>query len=292
MEPFPQFWWGIGDGLIKYGLTSIIFLVAILFLWAILNRLVFKTQSFSVETKRRWIVMIRNTLLLLSLLGIGIIWAPQMRTLAVTLVAIALALVFAVKELLLCLSGAYLRMAGKFFSTGDLIEINGIRGIVLDRGWLTLTLLEIGPGHTSQHYTGRALFLPNSMLLNGPLINETYTKKYILHTITIPLSSQDDWKSAEQILLQTGKTECQPFLEDAKRHMKKLEGGHWLDAPSVEPNVTIQLPDTGKLNLLLRIPCPPKETARLEQAILHQFLSYFRADQLEVREKTGLVEAV
>ena len=57
--------------------------------------------------------------------------------------------------------------------------------------------------------------------------------------------------------------------------MKALEGKAWLDAPSVEPRVTVQLPVPGQINLLVRIPCPTPFPSRLEQAILKKFLYTF-----------------
>ncbi|MSR24457.1 MAG: hypothetical protein EXR96_05140 [Nitrospiraceae bacterium] len=44
----------------------------------------------------------------------------------------------------------------------------------------------------------RAIVFPNSLLLAHPLINETYMKEYIVHTMTIPLAVTDDWQAAEK----------------------------------------------------------------------------------------------
>jgi hypothetical protein len=55
-----------------------------------------------------------------------------------------------------------------------------------------------------------------------------------------------------------------------------LEGKTWLDAPSVQPRVTIQLPAPGRVTLLLRIPTPAHRASRLEQAILRRFLAAFQ----------------
>lgn len=63
---------------------------------------------------------------------------------------------------------------------------------VVDHNILTTTILEIGPGQTSHQYTGRAMVIPNSFIFNHLLTNETYTKKFRLHIITIPQSTDDD----------------------------------------------------------------------------------------------------
>ena len=120
------------------------------------------------------------------------------------------------------------------------------------------------------------MVFPNSWIFTYALINETYTKKFRLHIITVPLSTDDNWKIAEQLLLKAGQEEAAPYIEDARTYLKKLEGKLWLDAPSVEPLVTIQLPEPGRIQLLLRVPCPTQYPSRLEQAIMKKFLAEFQ----------------
>jgi len=201
--------------------------------------------------------------------------------LMVSFIALAVALVIATKELILCLSGAIVRAASKSYAIGDRIEIAGKRGDVVDQDLFTTTLLEIGPGNASHQYTGRAIVLPNSLLLTNPVINETYTHDYAMHVFFIPLSVSEDWQLAEKILLEAAHVECDPFLEEARIHMKHLEKRQLMDSPTVEPRVTLQIPEAGRVNLLLRIPVPSRRKGRLEQAILRRFLAeYPRASHL------------
>ena len=267
--------------LILDGLKSLVLLAVLLIVRSLLLRTVSRSQSLTVETRRRWANNARNTLGVTFVIGLIFIWAHELNAFAVSLVAVAVALVLATKELILCLSGAVLRMGAKVYSLGDRIEIHGLRGNVLDQNWLTTTLLEIGPGQMSQQYTGRAVVFPNSLLLSYPLINETYMKDYIVHVMTVPLAADDDWRKAERVLLEAARDECSPFLEEARRHMKHVEGKSWVDAPSVEPRVTIQLPEPGRINLLLRIPSPGQRTSRVEQAILRRFLLTFRTGKTD-----------
>ncbi len=256
-------------------LVSVVVLLNIL-----LVRLIFRNRRLSAEARRRWVWTTRNALLAVFILGIVLIWAPQLRTFAAALIAIALAIVLATKELISCVTGAILRVSTNAYGIGDRIEIGSVRGNVVDHNWLTTTVLEMGPGQTTNQYTGRAMVVPNSLLLTTPVTNETYTKKYVLHLTRIPLKTFDDWQTAEKILLEAAWQHCGPYLETAKKYMKDLEGRHWLDSPSVEPRVTIQLRDADHVDLLLRVPCPPEDTARFEQAVLRQFLTSFKYQQL------------
>lgn len=251
-------------------------LLVVVVLRYILVRAIANRESLPMDVRRRLIVQIRTVLGIVFVVGLIFILANELRAFAVSLVAIAVAVVLATKELILCLSGTALRLGTNAFTIGDRIEINGVRGNVIDQTFLATTILEIGPGHVTSQYSGRAVVFPNSLLLAHPLINETYMKDYIVHIMTIPLAAADDWQRAEKLLLEIADQECRPFLDAAARHMKELEGRNWMDVPSVKPRVSVQIPEAGRVNLLLRIPTPAHRTSRLEQAILRRFLVAFR----------------
>ncbi len=56
------------------------------------------------------------------------------------------------------------------------------------------------------------------------------------------------------------------------RQMKLLEQANLLEAPSPEPRITIQLPESGTMHLVLRFPAPDRGRSRIEQAILRRYL--------------------
>ncbi|HEY4485048.1 MAG TPA: mechanosensitive ion channel domain-containing protein [Nitrospiria bacterium] len=268
-------------------ISTVLLLGAVLIIRALLVRTVLKSQSLSIEVRRRWAVGIRNVLAGVFILGGVLIWAHEINTLAVSLVAIAVALVLATKEMILCISGTVLRLRTNAYSLGDRIQMGGHRGNVLDLTILATTILEIGPGSKSHQYTGRVVVFPNSLLLSTPVVNETFMKDYIVHVIQIPLTAEDDWRAAEKVLLEAARIECGPFLKDAAWHMKRLEQRNWLDAPSVDPRVTIHLPEPGCIDLLLRVPTPARYTSRIEQAILRRFLAEFKLSSVPRNQRGG-----
>jgi len=180
--------------------------------------------------------------------------------------------VIATKELLLNVTGFLFRSSSHFFSIGDRIEIGEIRGDVIDQTIMGVTLLEIGSGMKTHQYTGRAIFIPNSVFLNSPVNNETYMKDYVFHIITIPLKADVGWPKAEKALLMAANKVCGPYFKDAETHMGHLAKKHSLDAPTVAPRVHVQLPEPERINLVLRVPIPGRRRGRIEQRILRQYL--------------------
>lgn len=255
------------------GLTSILLLLSLLILRTLIVRAIAKNPTLSMEAKRRWVVSVRNTMVFVLLVGLVVIWAHELQAFGLSLVALAAALVLATKELILCWSGAALRIGGKVYSVGDRIQIAGHRGIVLDHDIFATKLLEIGPGQASHLYTGRVTVFPNSLLFTNALVKENPGQEYGLYILVIPLRDQDDWREAEQHLLDAAKAECTPFMEEAGRQMKLLEQTNLLEAPSPSPRITIQLSEPGRINLVLRFPAPDRGRSRIEQAILRRYLT-------------------
>ncbi len=254
-------------------ISSLILVATVIVLRMTAMRAILGLDQPQPDTRRRWIVNIRNASIIAVLFGLVVIWNAELRTIAVSFIALAVAGVVATKELILCVSGSIVRAASKSYAIGDRIDIGSRRGDVVDLNLFTTTLVEIGPGQASHQYTGRAIVIPNSLLLNTPLVNETFTHEFVLHVFALPLNAQDDWQRSEQVLLQAAHAECDPFLEEARAYMKSIEGKQGLDSPTVAPRVTLQVPEPGKINLLLRIPVPSRRKGRLEQAILRRYLS-------------------
>jgi small-conductance mechanosensitive channel len=255
------------------GLTSILLLLFLLILRTLIVRAIAKNPTLSMEAKRRWVVSVRNTMVFVLLVGLVVIWAHELQAFGLSLVALAAALVLATKELILCWSGAALRIGGKVYSVGDRIQIAGHRGVVLDHDIFATKLLEIGPGQASHLYTGRVTVFPNSLLFTNALVKENPGQEYGLYILVIPLRDQDDWRDAERNLLDAAKAECTPFMEEAGRQMKLLEQTNLLEAPSPSPRITIQLSEPGRINLVLRFPAPDRGRSRVEQAILRRYLT-------------------
>jgi small-conductance mechanosensitive channel len=230
-------------------------------------------QDVDATTRRRWIVSTRNTMFLVILGIVVVIWLEQLRAVAATVVVIAAAIVVATKEFLLNIIGYIFQSTTKFVTVGDRIEVDGIRGDVIDQDMLGMTLMEIGSGEKTNQYTGLTVFVPNAKLLSATVKNETRLwGDYVFHLITIPIERQDKWQLAEQALLDAANEVCRPYLEMARQSMASLSHHHSLEAPSVDPRVNLQVASSDKINLILRMPVPTRRRGRLEQEVTRRYL--------------------
>ncbi len=255
--------------LVRNAIATVVLIVTIFILRSAVLRFVRGAEWASEQMQLHLMVRVRTVAMFLLALGFVVIWASELRTMAISVVAIAVAIVIATKELILCVSGSVLRATSQCFSVGDRIEVSGIHGDVVDLGLFTTTILETGPGHRR---TGRAVVLPNGVLLSAPVINETFTDDFVLHMISVPIGAEEDWQQAEERLLAAAREVCAPILAEAQTHMQKTANRHGLPDFKVEPTVNLQVPEADKLRLILRVPSRAQAKGATEQQILRHFL--------------------
>ena len=254
-------------------LSTTILIVAVMMVRKYVVHWIKNKETFLPTLKRQWIVRVRNITIFLIFGILIVVWLEQLRTIAASIVVIAAAIVIATKEFLLNMVGFFYRTTAKFVAVGDRIEVDGIRGDVIDQSLMGITLLEIGPGDKTHQYTGLTIYLPNSLFLSASIKNETFLwSDYVFHLMTIPIKAQADWQKAENALLHAAGTVSAPYLDQARQVMKTQALQQNLEEPSIEPRVQIQIADPEKYNLVLRVPVPARKRARLEQEITRHYL--------------------
>lgn len=271
-------------------ISSVLLVVALTVAYRFVAASVWRLAWSSVEAQRRLLVTARNVAVLVCLLLLVVVWAEQLRTLALSVVAFAAAIILSAKELLMCLTGGTLRSSTSMFGIGDRIEVKKLRGDVIDSNLLTTTVLEIGPEQLSHQHTGRAVVLPNSIFLSEPVINESYMEDYVLHTIVMPVSRQEDWRRIERHLLRAAADACAEYLDAAQLHIVRLARRQGIHAPSVQPRITLQLPKPDEINLIVRFPVPARKKGHTEQAVLRRYLELERGKAATMASAPELAE--
>lgn len=235
--------------------------------------------------QRRLIATSRNVFLFLLLVGLVLIWAPQLRTFALSLTAVAVAIVVATKELILCLSGAVLRATTRAFGIGDWIEVGDNRGEVTDHTLLATTLEEFGTGPHIYTPTGRIIVLPNSMLLTTPVRNQTALREDTYHRFVVTLDPVPALEGARETALDIVRRHYAPFQDRAIRANAVAERRTRSDAPEPTPAIRFRTSDLGKLRVEITLFCPSREAERLESDITWDILSALRPPG--TKEATG-----
>ncbi len=229
----------------------------------VVARLVQHPKWSNVNAGRRAIVVIRNLSLLLTALGITLVWSEQLRVVGLSMVAFVLALVIAGQDVIRSVLGSFVRATSSSFAVGDQIVVGDLRGYVIDSSLVSTTLLEIGSGHLR---TGRTVMVPNSQFLTQPVINETAGHRFILHSFQVPVP-QDQWQTAADVLQAAAELQTGVYVEPARREMGARAKRHSLSMPIVRPLVLGALAADNTVVLTVRVPTEAQDVWRVEHEI-------------------------
>ena len=228
--------------------------------------------DLSIENKRRSLVFSRNITMLLLFFGLAMIWAAQIQTLALSMFAVAAAIVVATKELIMCLSGSILRSVTKQYSIGDYIEINGLRGRVVDINMLNTLMMQIGPNPLIGQLSGKTLSFPNSLLLSHTVRRDNILGDYVIHTVEIPVPIHLDSDVIAGRLKAVLEPLCQPYVPAIQRHLENVQAEKLFITPAAQPRVT-RVPHDDKVYLIIvRYASPVAKRLEIQQAVLDEFL--------------------
>lgn len=227
-------------------------------------------SSMEISDRRGNFVLLKNLVLLAAVTVIGTIWASKIAGAALSLAAVAGALLIVSKEFLSNLLGTAFLTVSRLYRVGDFIEVDGIAGRVIDTDLLATTLSEAQDG---SQLTSRTVAVPHSLLLVKPVRNLTATGEYVVNLLRIGVDVNEDLIALESALLAAANEVCKPWLAEADSHLKLIESRELMDLPSATPRVILQLSSAKEAVLSLRYTCRPNDRVKVEQTILRRYLA-------------------
>jgi small-conductance mechanosensitive channel len=255
-------------------ITSVFLLVTLLTARMFLVRAVRNKSEILSRDQRRWISQIKNGILLLVVIGLILIWAPQLRTLALSLAAVAVALVVATKEMILCLSGAFMRVSTRPFVVGDWITIDNMSGEVIDVNAFTIKLQKLDVVGKSYQLTGPTVEIPNSRLLTSAVENLTLGKSWIYHDVRMVVPALDARPIEHMAILQEIITRRYADLqEQSEIQHARLKRKSGIDLPGIKPDCSLSTTDLGHHVFTAHLFIPTRNAGQFTQQISFEFLS-------------------
>ncbi len=143
------------------------------------------------------------------------------------------------REPLLSLASRIAIFAGHIFSVGDRIEIDKMKGDVIDIGFFYTRMMEIGNWVHGDQYSGRIVQFPNAKFWANPVFNYTRTFSYIWDEICIPITYDSNLKAATEILLAVSSDYTKAFLKNADAQLRQMQRYFVVERFQTEPQVYI-----------------------------------------------------
>lgn len=269
--------------------TSILLVITVMVTRAFLIRRVRRDSEVLGKDQRSWIIRIKNTAVILAILGLILIWAPQLQTFAISIAAFAVALVIAMKEMILCLTGAIMRATSQPFKVGDWVTVDGVTGEVIDLDAFAFRLQEVDMEGKTYQFTGRTITIPNGKLFTSNVENANFFKSYIFEDVRLAVQYTDiDPGKALDILKSVAETHFEPHRKDAVAFNKRIRRRAGIDVGSAEPVFDLTTSELGHYQFHVRFFLPTTMAATIGADISTDFLTHIH--QLRHNGKTDRKE--
>ena len=214
-----------------------------------------KSQHKATERRAFWVRQaIFITVALVNTIGLVSIWFddPARLTTAVGLVTAGLA--FALQRVVTAFAGYFVILRGKTFNIGDRITMGGIRGDVVDLGFLQTVIMEMGQPPEVQtadpamwvqarQYSGRIVTVTNAKIFDEPVFNYTRDFPFLWEEMHLPIAYNADRKRVEQIILDAVRAHTKKISDLGEPALAQLERRYFVKRSDLEPTVYIRLTD-------------------------------------------------
>ncbi|WP_452228069.1 MULTISPECIES: mechanosensitive ion channel family protein [unclassified Lacinutrix] len=168
----------------------------------------------------------------------------------VTLGLLSAGLAFTLQELILSIAGSLYIFLVKVYEPGDRIEINGIKGDVMDVDSVYTTMMEIGQWVESDNYTGRIVKLSNAFVFKGPVHNYSKDFPFIWDEFNLPIRYGSDIELAKTIIIKVATDLLSEYTRASKEQWTEIVAKYYIEDAMVDPTLAITLTDNWvKFNL-------------------------------------------
>lgn len=179
------------------------------------------------------------------------LWAGTSHEWTTILSVIGAGVALALHDVLLNLAGwAYIAIR-RPFKTGDRIEIDGVKGDVIDIRYFVSTLLEVGNWVDAEQSTGRVVDVPHGHIFRKPMYNYTKGFEYIWNEYSVLITFESQWEKLKAFLTQCGDEESHEIQTHVKTKIDRMANKYLIYYHQLTPIVYTRILDSG-IQLTLR----------------------------------------
>ncbi len=255
--------------------TSLLLVLVLMAVRTFLIRYVRKDAEVLDKDQRRWTIRIKNSSVIILIIGLILIWAPQLHTFALSIAAFAAAVVIATKEMILCLTGAIMRATSQPFKVGEWITVDGVTGEVIDLNAFSFSLQEVDMEGKTYQFTGRTITIPNGKLFTVNIENANFFKAYIFEDVRVAVQYTDiDPAAAMDALKDIAEDHFAPYRDDSLAFNRKIRRRAGIDIGSAEPVFDLTTSELGHFQFHVRFFLPTSVASNIGADVSRDFLHY------------------
>jgi small-conductance mechanosensitive channel len=232
----------------------------------------------------------------LQAIGIVSIWFDDPGRLTTFLGLFGAGLAFALQKVVTAMAAYFVLLTGKTFNVGERIKMGGVRGDVIDLGFIQTTIMEMGeppavqsedPGMwvAARQYTGRIVTVTNDKIFDTPVYNYSRDFPFIWEELHVGISYGGDRNRAEQILLDVAREHTTPIADMSEESLREMERRYSMRRTDLNPKVFWRMTDNW-LELSLRFIAQDFDIRSLKDRMTRDILKAFDEANLEIASGT------
>jgi small-conductance mechanosensitive channel len=231
-----------------------------------------------------------GTILLVS------IWFDDPQRLTTVLGLVSAGVAIALQRLITAFAAYFVILRGRVFRVGDRIVMGGVRGDVIDLGFIRTSIMEMGQPPPVQkdepaiwvearQYSGRIVTVTNDKIFDEPIYNYTRDFPFIWEELHLPIPYQADRGRAEEILLAAAQRHTLELSELSEEALQEFRRRYFVESPDLKPRVYWQLTDNW-LELAVRFVTRDRGVRELKDAMSREILNELQSSGISIASAT------
>ena len=184
-------------------------------------------------------------LALLIITVLALFFLEDIKQVATVLGIASAAVVIALQDLCSAFAGWFVIIGSRKFRVGDRVEIDGMRGDIIDIQLLRTTFVEINNWLGVDEPTGRVVLVPNNFVFKSKVFNYTHVHPYVWNKVDITVTYETPALEAQALLLKILEEETATEFGEAKQGATAMETRYGVSDTVYQPKMYMFLADSG-----------------------------------------------
>ncbi|MCB9082585.1 MAG: mechanosensitive ion channel [Lewinellaceae bacterium] len=176
---------------------------------------------------------------LVFIIFLFVIYSKQLSGLTVFLGVAGAGVAFALQEVIASFAGFLAINTSSFYKVGDRVMLGGIKGDVIDIGFLRTTIMQIGDWVSSDQYNGKIVRIANSFIFKEPVFNYSGDFPFLWDEIQIPIRTYSDYRYGKKVFLEILEETQGEYARSAAIAWRGMTTRFMVEDAKVTPGVTI-----------------------------------------------------
>lgn len=157
---------------------------------------------------------------------------------------------FTLQELILSIAGSFYIFFVRVYKPGDRIEMNNIKGDVIDIDSIYTTIMEMGEWVSSDNYSGRIVKISNAFVFKGPIKNYSMDFPFVWDELNILVTYGSDIQLAKRLVTESAEKLLSEYSQNSKSKWEEMVQRYYIENATLEPTLAMSLTDNWvQLNL-------------------------------------------